>query len=213
MKRRQFLEMVTGAITLALYPVNPSHGYDCAIDSAGPPDPGPDTDVFVAGVAQGTRGEAIKRALRETAEAADGFSWLSKGDTVFIKPALNSGNPYPATTSPIAVAALIELLKEKGAGRVLIGDMCGIQHVNLTPQRLTGSSRRLMEASGMAAAAEGAGAELHFLEEAGWNAFYEEHPDTGSHWRGPIMMPAILRRWITSSSCPVAPGTSWQVAH
>ncbi len=93
----------------------------------------------------------------------------------------------------MAVAAMTELLREKGAGRVLIGDMCGVQHVKLTPEKLTGSSRRLMEASGMAAAAEGAGAELHLFEEGGWNAFYEDHPVKGSHWKGPIMMPLILK--------------------
>ncbi len=185
--------MMAGAIALALYPVSRSLGSDQAVDSAKVPDPGPDTDVFLAGVPRGAPDGALKRALRETAEAADGFSWLSKGDTVFIKPALNSGNPYPATTSPKAVAAMIELLRERGAGRVLIGDMCGVQHVKLTPEKLTGSSRRLMEASGMAPAAEAAGAELHFFEEAGWDAFFEDHPATGSHWRGPIMMPGILK--------------------
>jgi uncharacterized protein (DUF362 family) len=192
MKRREFLEMMAGAIALALNPASRSLGSDQTVDSARPLDPGPDTEVFLAGVPRGAHDD-FKRALRETAEAADDFSWLSKGDTVFIKPALNSGNPYPATTSPVAVAAMIELLRERGAGRVLIGDMCGVQHVKLTPEKLTGSSRRLMEASGMAPAAEAAGAELHFFEEAGWNAFHEDHPATGSHWRGPIMMPAILK--------------------
>jgi uncharacterized protein (DUF362 family) len=193
MKRREFLEMMAGAIALFLYPMSRSLGFHRVVDRAKPPDPGSDTDVFLAGVPRGASDGDLKRALRETAEAADSFSWLSKGDTVFIKPALNSGNPYPATTSPVAVAAMIELLRERGAGRVLIGDMCGVQYVKLTPEKLTGSSRRLMEASGMALAAEAAGAELHFFEELGWNAFYEDHPTTGSKWKGPIMMPVILK--------------------
>ncbi|HNR51348.1 MAG TPA: DUF362 domain-containing protein, partial [Deltaproteobacteria bacterium] len=67
----------------------------------------------------------MKLAIRACAEAATDFSWLSRGDAVFIKPVVNSGNPYPATTSPIAVAAMIELLREKGAGRVVVGDMSG----------------------------------------------------------------------------------------
>jgi uncharacterized protein (DUF362 family) len=50
-----------------------------------------------------------------------------------------------------------------------------------------------MHESGMARAAEAAGAEIHFFEEAGWNAFYEDHPVNGGHWKGPIMMPAILK--------------------
>jgi uncharacterized protein (DUF362 family) len=193
MKRREFLEMIAGASVMALLPWSRARGSRKTAESENPPPPGPDTDVYIAGVPKGAAESDLKQALRQTAEAADNFSWLSKGDTVFIKPALNSGNPYPATTSPVAVAAVVELLKERGAGRVLLGDMCGVQHVKLTPEKLTGSSRQLMHESGMAQAAEAAGAELHFFEEAGWNAFYEDHPAKGGHWKGPIMMPAILK--------------------
>jgi uncharacterized protein (DUF362 family) len=132
-------------------------------------------------------------AVRAVAEATTDFSWLSKGDAVFIKPALNSGNPYPATTSPIAIGAMVELLKEKGAHRVVVGDMCGIEHVKLSSKGLTGSSRRLMEASGMARVVQAAGAEIHFFEEAGWNAFYEDAPAAGSHWKHGLMMPNMLK--------------------
>jgi uncharacterized protein (DUF362 family) len=112
---------------------------------------------------------------------------------VFIKPALNSGNPYPATTSPEAVGAVVEMLKDRGARRVIVGDMSGIEHVKLSTDRLSGSSRRLMEASGMARAAEAAGAELHFFEEAGWGAFYEDLPAAGSNWKRGLMVPNILK--------------------
>ena len=50
-----------------------------------------------------------------------------------------------------------------------------------------------MEASGMGKAVEAAGGELHFFEEAGWQAFHEEFPVAGSHWQGGLMMPDILR--------------------
>jgi uncharacterized protein (DUF362 family) len=149
--------------------------------------------VFLAGTGQGTTEQVVKLAVRAVAEATTDFSWLSKGDAVFIKPALNSGNPYPATTNPIAIEAMVELLKEKGARRVIVGDMCGIEHVKLSPKGLTGSSRRLMEASGMARVVQAAGAEIHFFEEAGWSAFYEDAPAAGSHWKRGLMMPNILK--------------------
>ncbi len=85
------------------------------------------------------------------------------------------------------------MLKERGARRVIVGDMCGIEHVKLSQEGLSGSSRRLMEASGMARAAEAAGAELHFFEESGWPAFYEDFPAAGSHWKQGLMMPNILK--------------------
>ncbi len=148
--------------------------------------------VFLAGVGRGASEQVTKLAVRAAAEATTDFSWLSKGDSVFIKPALNSGNPYPATTSPIALGAMVELLRQKGARRVIVGDMSGIEHVKLSPKGLTGSSRRLMEASGMARAVQAAGGEIHFFEEAGWDAFYEDAP-AGRHWKRGLMMPDILK--------------------
>ena len=109
--------------------------------------------VSIAGLARGCEQQTLIQSVREAAQAATDFSWLSKGDSVLIKPALNSGNPYPATTSPEGIKAMVALLKEKGANRVLVSDMSGIEFVKLTPQRLKGSSRKLMHASGMAQAA------------------------------------------------------------
>jgi uncharacterized protein (DUF362 family) len=151
------------------------------------------TRVSLAGVRRGVSPQIVRSAVRAAAESATDFSWLSKGDAVFIKPALNSGNPYPATTSPEAIAAVVEILKDRGARRVIVGDMCGIEHVKLLQESLSGSSRQLMEASGMARAATAAGAELHFFEEAGWSAFYEDFPAAGSHWKQGLMMPSILK--------------------
>jgi len=76
--------------------------------------PGSQVKVFLAGVSKGAPEQVIKLAVRNTAEAATDFSWLSKGDAVFIKPVNNSGNPYPATTSPTAIAAMIEILQPHG---------------------------------------------------------------------------------------------------
>ena len=158
-----------------------------------PPFIGQQTKVFLAGVDRGVSEEGMKSAVRAAAETATDFSWLSKGDAVFIKPALNSGNPYPATTNPTAIAAMVEILKEKGAGRVIVGDMAGIEHVKLSEMGLSGSSRRLMESSGMARVVQASGAELHFFEEAGWKAFFEDAPVAGTNWKGGIMMPNILK--------------------
>jgi uncharacterized protein (DUF362 family) len=149
--------------------------------------------VSLAGVNNTATDHAMRSAVRAGAEAATDFSWLSKGDVVFIKPALNSGNPYPATTSPIAVGAMIEILQEKGAGRIIVGDMSGIEYVKLSATGLTGSTRRLMEASGMAKVVTSAGAEMHFFEESGWGSFYEDMPAVNSYWKNGLMMPNILR--------------------
>jgi len=192
MERRTFLKVIAGVSAMAIYSCKGSVEASQTSGGGGPLASGRQTRVFLAGVGRGASEKVMKLAVRAVAEATTDFSWLSKGDSVFIKPALNSGNPYPATTSPIAIGAMVELLREKGVRRVIVGDMSGIEHVKLSPKGLTGSSRRLMEASGMALAVQAAGGEVHFFEEAGWDAFYEDAP-AGRHWKRALMMPNILK--------------------
>ena len=72
---------------------------------------------------------------KKTVEAATDFSWLSRGDRVLIKMALNSGNPYPATTDPWSVQCMVKLLKERGAGKILVADQSGFGTVQWTKDR------------------------------------------------------------------------------
>ncbi len=135
----------------------------------------------------------IEESVRQAVEASTNFNWLKMGQTVFIKPVLNSGLPYPATTNPIAVSAMIKLLKQKGAGKVIVGDMSGIEHLRFFKDKTTGSTRDLMKNSGMMQAIEEAGGEPYFFEEGGWDSFYKEHTDTKGFWDNGLMMPAILK--------------------
>lgn len=193
MDRRTFLKVTGQLTTVAFFWPGRGVAFSQPPSRTTPAPRGKPARVSLAGVRRGASPEIVKSAVRAAAESATDFSWLSRGDAVFIKPALNSGNPYPATTSPDAIGVIVEMLKAKGARRVILGDMSGIEHVKLSPGDLSGSSRRLMEASGMARAAESAGAELHFFEESGWDAFYEDVPAAGSHWKKGLMIPNILK--------------------
>ncbi|WP_088889657.1 DUF362 domain-containing protein [Leptolyngbya ohadii] len=135
----------------------------------------------------------MDQAIRSATFAVDQLDWLQRGDTVFIKPVLNSGKPYPSTTSPLALTSMIRLLKEKGAGRVIVGDMSGVGHLDQRPEGCKGSSRKLAKSAGMLKPVLDAGAEWSFFEEAGWDSFYEEQPAPGSHWKRGIMLPNLLR--------------------
>ena len=187
MSRRQFAKLLAAASVVAALPAR-----EAAAEMT-LPGAGPGAKVSLAGVKKGATEDVIALAVREAAESATDFSWLSKGDSVLIKPVLNSGNPYPATTDPTSMKAMAELLKEKGAGRVVVGEMSGFESVRLTEKGLRGSSRELMESCGMAQAALAGGAELYFPEEDGWDAFHEEEPVSGSNWKAGITMPKILK--------------------
>jgi uncharacterized protein (DUF362 family) len=191
MRRREFLHMMALASLAAAGSTGSADAG--APDKKPPPGVGPKVKVALAALAQGSDQAALRQAVRQAASVASDFAWLSRGDAVFIKPALNSGNPYPATSSPVAIAAMVELLKEKGAGRVIVGDMSGIEHVKLTPDGLKGSTRQLAVDCGIGPAASAAGAELYFPEEDGWQAFFEETPAAGSSWKAGLMMPKVLQ--------------------
>jgi uncharacterized protein (DUF362 family) len=129
---------------------------------------------------------------KKTVEATTEFSWLSRGDRVFIKIALNSGNPYPATTDPWSVHCMVKLLQERGAGKILVGDQGGFGTVQWTKDRKKGSSRQLAKTAGLLKIIEDSDAEPCFFEEFGWDAYRPTSPDGKHHWQRPIMVPTKL---------------------
>ena len=120
MKRRTFLKASAVSLASAVLPLGKTKAAPEPPSLKKPVRSGPESTVFMAGVVRGSTEKVFKNAVREAADAATDFSWLSKGDAVFIKPALNSGNRYPATTSPAAIGAMVALLLEKGAVRVIV---------------------------------------------------------------------------------------------
>lgn len=186
MKRKEFLKRAAGVSTLAFLPA-------LAKPVSGAPAVRPDLKGQKTRAVIAATGQSLEQAVREAALAATDFRWLSRGDTVFIKPVVNSPNVYPATSSPPAVAAMVSLLKSKGAGRVIVGDMSGVETVRFSADSLKGSTRANMIAAGLVDPVIAAGAEIHCFEEAGWNAFYEDFPEFGSSWKKPLWMPSILK--------------------
>ena len=150
--------------------------------------------VWMQGLARGASAEQVIQAVRQIAEAATDFSWLSKGDTVLLKPAGNSKNLYPATTSPLAVVAMTKLLKEKGAGRIILCDKSGVQSVYQTKDHVRGSTRQCFTNNGLHQAATEAGAEVLYFEETPYDSFFLDTPAQGSHWKSGIWMPGILKQ-------------------
>lgn len=138
--------------------------------------------VYVQGLPAGPGPEAISSAVRNIIlKTTDNLSWLRDGETVLLKPALNSPDPYPSTTHPLAVSATAGLLAERGA-KVVIGDQSGIEHVlHHAGGVLHGRTIDNYARSGM-----GMQGDSRFVsfEEGGWDEGFYRHSsaNTGS-WR------------------------------
>ncbi|MBD3312334.1 DUF362 domain-containing protein [archaeon] len=62
------------------------------------------------------------KSVTKAVNLAKGLEGINKGDSVLIKPNINSDDKYPGTTRPAGLKELIKLLKKKGAV-VTVGDM------------------------------------------------------------------------------------------
>ena len=68
-------------------------------------------------------GGNLKEAVSEAAEAVGGFKkFVKAGDVVLLKPNFNTADPFPASTDPEFLKAIVELVYDCGAKLVMIGE-------------------------------------------------------------------------------------------
>lgn len=134
------------------------------------------------------------RACRQSVLAATDLRWLRRGDSVFVKVACNSPNIHPAVTAHQAVEALVGLLRQRGAGKVYVGDQSGVEHVRLTAKGRVNSTRALMAKNGLLAAARRSGATLHCFDDQGWGGYFQPRLDFSDSWEGALWLPRILQQ-------------------
>lgn len=101
----------------------------------------------------------VKESILKAVNLIGGFEKpIKKGDTVLLKPNYNSADPPPASTEPGFLRAMVELLYEHGAEKVVVGE-----------SSMQGTStRRVMERAGALKALEGSGAEVVFFDDEKW---------------------------------------------
>lgn len=119
--------------------------------------------------------EAVNRAI----ELAGGLDFVQSGQSVLIKPAMNSSNPFPATTDPAVVALVINLCARSGASRIVVADK---------PFFLKSASSAF-EGSGIGPAARRAGAEVVPLDKTKWAVTRQPQ---ATHWGGEFRIPGIV---------------------
>ena len=81
-----------------------------------------------AAVAENSDPSRTGEAIRRVVELTGGMDWLEPGQTVVIKPSLNSAGQFPFTSSPPSCAELVRMCLEKGAAKVYVADEMGFEH-------------------------------------------------------------------------------------
>ena len=81
-----------------------------------------------AAIAENADPSRTGAAIRRVVELSGGMDWLQPGQTVVIKPALNSAGAFPFTASPVSCAELVRMCLEGGAAKVTVADEMGFEH-------------------------------------------------------------------------------------
>jgi len=120
-------------------------------------------NVFVRGgkalVSRVRVGGELKEEIHRAVTAIGGFQRLVEpGDTILVKPNFNTADPPPASSDPRFVRAVVELLYQHGAGKVVLGES----------SKIGLSTREVLSQTGMLRAAGEAGAEVATFDEGGW---------------------------------------------
>lgn len=133
-------------------------------------------------------------AVRDACARLD-WSWLDRGDSVFVKLASNSPHAHPSVTSPAAVRGLVAELHARGAGRVIVGDQAGVEYVRrVADGRQFGSTIECLRRNGLHEAIVASGAEAYAFDDHDYGTgFFEATPPPGSHWTEPLALPTVLR--------------------
>lgn len=106
-----------------------------------------------------TKFSSLKEAILSSVRLIGGFDKvIDEEDEILLKPNFNTADSPPGSSDPDFVKAVIELLYEHGAGKVILGESSMF--------RL--STRKVLESTGMLSKAKEAGAEVVFFDEGKW---------------------------------------------
>ena len=103
-----------------------------------------------------------------------------QGRRVVVKPNFNSADPFPASTHPDTLAALVRHLQAGGAREIIAADRSGM-----------GDTRRVMDQKGVFAQAAQLGFRAVVLDELPAEAWVEERLAAG-HWSRGVLFPRLV---------------------
>lgn len=137
------------------------------------------------------RMNTVADSVRRAVELSGGLDFIQPGQTVLLKPNLNSPDLFPATTNPEVVSAMIGLVKEKDPGRVILSDRSW--YIDPTT--------KILDFTGVGDAARDAGAEVIPFDDGEW---VQVNPAGAENWTQGFSIPALIQQVDHIISMPVA---------
>lgn len=105
----------------------------------------------------------LKESIERSVQLIGGIDRLvKKGDTILLKPNYNTADPFPGSSDPLFIKAIIDMLHEAGAGKVIVGERTAFPN-----------SRKVLERAGIVEVAEKAGAKVTVFGRDGWYALFD----------------------------------------
>jgi len=102
----------------------------------------------------------VKKSVKRAVDLIGGFKKvISAGDKVIVKPNFNSDDPFPASSDPEFVKAVVSLLYDSGASSVVIVESSGMPWL---------PTKNVLRKMGMLKAAKECGAEVRVLDDRKW---------------------------------------------
>ena len=91
------------------------------------------------------RGETIGQAVRKAVELSGGLNFIKSGQTVLIKPNVNSGDAYPASTNPEVIYEIIKMVWERDPKRVIVGERSNYLRATRDEMKKAGIDKAILD--------------------------------------------------------------------
>ncbi len=146
------------------------------------------TSAVLVGIA---RGDSIADSVRRAINLAGGLDFIKSGESVLIKPNVNSDDPHPGTTNPEVVFEVVNMVREKGAKRIIVADRSNPWWDTL----------KAIKKVGIYEAAVKGGAEVVVFSKGD---YVKVNPENSRHWPNGFRIPKLVKQVDHIISLPVA---------
>jgi len=131
------------------------------------------------------RGDSVADSVRRAIDLAGGLDFIKSGESILIKPNVNSDHFHPGTTNPELLFEVVNMVREKDPQRIIVADRSNPWWDTL----------KAMKKVGIYEAAVEGGAEVVVFSEGD---YVKVNPDNSYHWPSGFRIPRLVKHRSTA---------------